>query len=266
MGAQKAGTSWLHHLLSCHPNCNFGFTKEYHVLEYIHKKDKDKHNSFFYSLLQRHELEKIVNFRTNLNEYFDYFANILDDPNISITGDLSPIYSILTPDVLNLVKVEFEKRKIKVKPIFLMRDPIYRLCSMVKHLIKYEYKITNEMSNNEFNFKRLLYSLYLTPEDRCRYDQTFTNYSSVFDIKDIYYTLYEELFTTDALNKLKNFLELEFIDTNLMHYNPNKSDINLRIEKHEYYYLKRGYEGIFDFCKLNLKLPVDQYWKYKEEM
>ena len=35
LGAQKAGTSWLHRTLSKNDNVNLGFEKEYHVWDYV---------------------------------------------------------------------------------------------------------------------------------------------------------------------------------------------------------------------------------------
>ena len=35
VGAQKAGTSWLHHQLASRADTDFGFLKEYHVFDVI---------------------------------------------------------------------------------------------------------------------------------------------------------------------------------------------------------------------------------------
>ena len=40
LGAQKAGTSWLHSTLSKNDNVHMGFTKEYHIWDFVFSEHK----------------------------------------------------------------------------------------------------------------------------------------------------------------------------------------------------------------------------------
>lgn len=72
-------------------------------------------------------------FRVNHTRYFDYFAKIMDENGAGASGDLSPSNQHLSIELLRNIKREFESRGIKVVPVFLMRDPVDRLHSLVRY-------------------------------------------------------------------------------------------------------------------------------------
>ena len=62
VGAQKAGTTWLHSQLSTNNSIDFGFRKEYHVFDTIEKEKK-------------RSLSKIVN-NNSLNQRTKYILKL----------------------------------------------------------------------------------------------------------------------------------------------------------------------------------------------
>lgn len=152
VGAQKAGTTWLHDYLSHSPQADLGFTKEYHVFDSLTLPGSTK----FRKLITRQAIKDLEDphsigtprpsvtraaFLYDQEIYFDYFAGLLKRDGIRLTGDITPSYSGLSEETLLRIRDGFAARGIAVKPVFLMRDPVDRLQSMVRMGFR-ERKIT----------------------------------------------------------------------------------------------------------------------------
>ena len=270
VGCEKGATTWLRKQLNTHETCNFGFRKEYHVFDVLYKVDKVRGKS-----TKKNNL--IYNFRGNLNKafkhiflgeyrrglflfdvknYFDYFNSLfLNNKELTTTGDITPSYSGLPIEAFKDIKGNLEKRGLKVKVIFIMRDPIERIWSQARMLIK-KYKsnnlgnfsdfgpiINNLESNNLDN--ELVKVLYkdIRVIKRTRYENTINNLEKIFNQDDIFYSLYENLFDKETLDRLKHFLclpNLIFDSNKVIYSNPKAKKIELS------YDLKKD---IFDFYK-----------------
>ena len=139
VGAQKAGTSWLHKQLHSRPDADFGCLKEYHVhdartipalarFRRVDIRAKEPRTWIQPRTLMRQW------FINNPKRYTDYFTWLLRRPRfrsgpIRLTGDITPSYALLSAETLGEIKTNFEQRGIPVKPVFLMRDPLERLIS-----------------------------------------------------------------------------------------------------------------------------------------
>jgi len=147
LGAQKAGTTWMHRQLQSNANTSMGFVKEYHILDtltlphmtgMLRKRQRDlpdlppkaDHQTLLDHLSSREFLW--LSLYSRPGAYYDYFASLLEPDGIDLTGDITPSYSGLAVDTLVRVQDEFARRDIKVKCIFLMRDPVERLWSAVR--------------------------------------------------------------------------------------------------------------------------------------
>lgn len=232
VGAHKAGTTWLHRYLEKHESVYLGFMKEYHVFDaltlpegemyfnrYIGfaeeklKRIKRKPNGEIPKLRSlRKNIFKMVDFLADYNNYFDYFAGILRTRDgINVTGDITPAYCSLTPDVLKLIKEEFLKRKITVKVLFLMRDPVERCISASQYNMGREMENEGVTSSPAVDIDKIVRRDYkkFGFEERARYDVTIQNLESVFDENDIHYQFYEKLFEPESINCLCDFLGIE---------------------------------------------------------
>ena len=152
--------------------------------------------------------------------YFDYFNSLfLNNKKLTTTGDITPAYSGLPIEALKYIKENLEQKKFSTKVIFLMRDPIDRIVSQARMIIfkylgkkniKSDYKkvLDNVDDNNMLN--ELVRNLYNTQQCSMltRYENTMHNLATVFNKKNIFYCLYEELFNDYKLNKLSDFLEI----------------------------------------------------------
>lgn len=231
VGAQKAGTTWLHAYLSNSNICDMGLLKEYHVwdaLEVPELKEYDireKTSPVFRRLKSEisvrfggkpNRLEFRKSLQRSPQKYFRYFARTLSTDGIFLSGDFTPSYSGLPVDTLLHIKNEFKTLDIGVKAIFLMRDPIGRALSAVRmyHRDKLEDR------NDKTNFQGVNMTLepdaalvpYLETSDwrlRGDYSAILNRLEAVFDPQDLYLGFYETMFTNVEFARLNAFLGTE---------------------------------------------------------
>lgn len=137
--------------------------------------------------------------------YFYYFRSLLDSPGITITSDITPAYSGLNRNILLEIKNSFLKYGITTKVVFLMRDPVNR-CSSLVAMNKHRGFIDKNVDHNDYI--RKIYG-NRSCEFRTRYDATIKELEFAFAPDDIYYGIYEEMFETDKIVKLSEFLGVE---------------------------------------------------------
>ena len=133
VGAQKAGTSWLHQQLHTGADADFGCLKEYHVLDARTIAELKRFRQLNCKPLQPRPWLRQC-FIHNPEHYGDYFPWLLSKPrlrgaHILLTGGLTPSYALLSTDTLKSINTNFQACGIAVKPVFLMRNPIEWLIS-----------------------------------------------------------------------------------------------------------------------------------------
>lgn len=223
VGAQKAGTTWLHRYLNGYDCADFGAIKEYHIwdvldMEEISTFDGRTRKRRFNELLTRRirkslddlkRMEIRFKFQTYPEQYFDYFADLLKQDGIRLTGDISPSYCGLPQDTLKKIQDEFAKRDIDVRVAFLMRDPVDRLWSAVK-MYNRKDRIRGGVEFCHADEEALL-TYMSTPHARLRnsYPETLENIYSVFPSEKIFVGIHENMFTDEEVERLSNFLDLE---------------------------------------------------------
>lgn len=205
LGAQKAGTSWLHDFLSMVATVQTGYAKELHVFDRIdfpqYLKADLKRLGMTKSrkdVVQRSHLWNRLSMVADTNRYFDYFEHILSKSDVHLTGDFTPVYSLLSEKRLAEIKRRFEQRGIQVKVIFLMRDPVERIWS------------AERMNERNFGVKRPILECYKVPghEARTRYETIIPKLRKVFPPESLYINFYENLFTEETVGEILQFLEL----------------------------------------------------------
>lgn len=227
VGCQKGGTSWLHSQLKKNQQVDMGFTKEYHIFDALHlegckyimheKLDLLKKLINSNTLLTTQgNLLRHLDFYRDINNYFDYFDNLWSQSDaITTVGDISPPYCELPVEIFLQIKNELERRGFTVKVIFLMRDPVERCWSWVRHwqrdLIKNDPSLTMQSQHES------LAEIYNSPycELRTRYENTLRNIEAVFPQENVFYALYENLFEHGTLSRLRSFLEIEDFEPNV---------------------------------------------------
>jgi hypothetical protein len=212
VGAQKAGTTWLHNYLQERPDSDMGMVKEYHVLDvrftpaitgYAAKRAQAMRGlSWLHRFLpaaKQAPAWRLHQMDCQFDRYFDYFEGLLQKPGVRLTGDITPSYSALPVEALEQVKQGFAARGIAVKVVFLMRDPAERTVSATRrNLEKYPEQCPPG------DLVEVMKAMCRTDEyeARARYEQTLDRLEQVFAPEDTFLCLYEDLFTPASIERL----------------------------------------------------------------
>lgn len=275
LGAQKAGTTWLHSELKKSAYYDAGFAKEYHIFDTLYSNEGDGFLKRFHARLNKEISEgtsgvnfgktvsKRLSFLDSIENYFDYFHYLLlKNPNTIATGDITPSYSSLTAEPLNIIKHGFQERGIPVKVIFLMRDPVERVWSSARMRLRNNARRKTEKPSAHQNEIRLVENYYLRKSVaiRTRYDLTIKNIKEVFSEESVYYGFYETMFSDTSLASLKQFAgldELIFDPTRFYNASPKKDDLPVDlVEK-----IKAYYHPVYEYVKDNFGADAIRGWR-----
>ena len=215
VGAQKAGTSWLHKQLHSRPDADFGCLKEYHVHD---ARTIPALARFRRVDIRAKEPRTWIQPRTWMRQWFihnpkrytDYFTWLLRRPRfrggqIRLTGDITPSYALLSAETLEEIKINFEHRGIPVKPVFLMRDPLERLISSQRMKLR-KQGLRDPAAEIETLRQRVAKGRGL----RGDYGQTLDALDQAFGLEHCFIGLFETLFTPGTYAELCSFLGVPY--------------------------------------------------------
>ncbi|WP_428929894.1 hypothetical protein [Marinibacterium sp. SX1] len=277
LGAQKAGTTWLHRQISENPNVNMGFVKEYHVLDVLTiphmfgmlRKRLDSlpalpANADREAVLahaRRREF-KWLGFYTDPEAYYDYFARLLREDGIDLTGDITPSYSGLSAETLATVQRAFRDRGITVKCVFLMRDPVERLWSAVRmqRRLKLDQKPDHVFPQSE---EKAVLRAMNTADARLRgtYQDTIRNIEAVFRPEDRFVCLYETLLDSPAeWARLKATVGVDLKDPDYA-FKHNVSKKSAPISRDTMEQVAQTYADTYTFIRAHFPdMEIDRHW------
>ena len=222
VGCQKGGTSWLSTQLRNHRNVDLGFTKEYHLFDYLYSEGEDRLKKKLVNKLSTYDLKAIkslelANLKTHLSffadpqKYFEYFDQLYKNGNgnIHLVGDITPAYSGLPTEAFRFIKTGLEEHGFKVKVVFIVRDPLERCWSSIR--MEHRLKTKNNPKYKIKDDSLAIASSYSNSnhEIRTRYEKTIKNLESVFHSENIFYAVFEKFFNKKSMLDLGNFLELK---------------------------------------------------------
>lgn len=197
LGAQKSGTSWLFDYLASSGLVATHRIKEYHVWDALcipgmgHAlvRKEDSENGF--SNRVRYFLQQ------SPDNYFDYFAHMMNQQAKNVTCDITPLYSGLERGTLKLIRDGFGQRGISTRPVFLMRDPVERCWSAAR------MESRNEKGHTSIGDDEVVqHALSALAGVRTRYDITVGEIEAVFPQADAHLGIYEEMFDAQRLQEL----------------------------------------------------------------
>ena len=190
--------------------------------------------------------------QSNSSTYFDYFDGLYSD-TVSITGDITPSYSGLQKSRLENIISEFNERGIRCKSVLLMRDPVDRIKSAVRYNLD-RGNYDEGIKLGEDNFIDALEQYYMTDhcKIRTRYDKTIETIREVFDEEDVYLGIYENMFDSDQIDKISNYVgvrsEYSFASVRVNKTkSPTVSSENIESDIRDYY------SEVYEYC--NEKIP-----------
>ena len=233
VGAQKAGTTWLYEYLAQNSHVNFGRLKEYHIWDAIYLNECSNFAAEKDDYL-RYSLQRLS------GAYEKYFSSLITG-GISLTGDITPSYSGLPVEAFKLLRKKLESEGFDVKVVFLMRDPFERCWSAVRMGLR-----TKVLEGTEMDLLRSLYKSagYIF---RTNYVYTIKNLELVFEDKQIYYGIYEEIFELDALKSISDFVGVHYDPDFVKKYfniSPKSNTPELELKKE----IVNFYSNVYQFC------------------
>ena len=217
LGGQKCGSSWIQAYLARQPGSDLGRLGEYQAWEHrlggVFARYARPAPSTAERLRARAKRligapEPADHLRWRLQSdpeaYFAYFDQLCQRPGITRTGDITPSYAALPPDLLNTIRDGLLRRGFEVRVIFCMRDPVARLVSHLRMDSDKGYRATAGSASDD------LRAFYASDEAqaRSRYHQTLAAIAAVFPAHERRICLFEELFTPEGISALARFADV----------------------------------------------------------
>lgn len=242
VGAQKAGTTWLHQCLQSLQQVNLGSMKEYHVWDAIYSQ---LCSGFLVqgSDLSDPKRQLRRELQASPSAYRDYFLSLVSN-QAHVTGDLTPSYSLLDAEAFCRIRELLCDFDLKV--VFLMRDPVERNWAMVRMYMRNNGRLPEPetLLRAQTAFLENIEKPYAY--ERTNYPRTLEALGSIFDKEQLYIGFYESLFEPQNVDALSRFLGLR-IDKDLVEKRINASpwaELPLEI-KHE---AKHKLSHIYEYC------------------
>lgn len=210
LGCQKGGTSWLHAYLRFSPEVAVGLTKEYHIWDVLDLPSPGRVRQQVEAAAAAGDpkARRRVEFWADPDKALDYFADLLSAPQIRLATDITPAYAGLSAERLRWLREGFQQRGIDAKAVFLMRDPVERIWSAERmHVLNYGGKPAEQ---------RILASYargFHMP--RTHYDLTMAALDAAFPQDAVHYGFFEELFTTESIRSLCEFVGISYREPKL---------------------------------------------------
>ncbi|MDP4823582.1 MAG: sulfotransferase domain-containing protein [Aestuariivirgaceae bacterium] len=212
MGAQKAGTTWLSKYLTAAPEVTAGSLKEFHIWDALYSpacrgaliSNPTLGKIVFGGLflhprrLRRQKLRWAM--QNDEENYFSYFAKLLETPGKRIAYDITPSYSCLPSQAISRISQGFQRRDITTKAIFLMRDPVER-CWSAARMLKDLKAGTTDVTGEEV----LIHAMSEAAEIRTRYNLTQNALREALAEENIYVGLYEEMHRQEKIEAISEF-------------------------------------------------------------
>ena len=216
VGAQKAGTSWLHAYLNQHPEACVPPGKEMHYWSYWQTGLSFHHDVQKKRLAELSEagekppalLQRSIAMRETRDPTHELYADIVFERynGQKLVGEITPDYSKLSVDTFaHMAALNADTRF-----VFLMRDPIERLHSAARKQLRARdngdrsRKIGNEEILNEL--KTMLARKNSAALRRSRYHLTIANLEAAVEPEKIGYFFYEDMFEKRNVDDICDFL------------------------------------------------------------
>jgi hypothetical protein len=245
VGAQKAGTSWLHSQVNNCPEADLGIIKEYHVWDAVFTDLAE-----IITLDEGKTENDIIKLRRNMQVtsgvYENYFRSLIGG-GIRLTGDFTPSYATLSAEHFLEIKHRLEKSGFAVKVIFVMRDPVERMWSGFRMRLKKLQAKGLLIPDDELMAQFDIYSAGKQRVARSRYDKTLAAIRTSFHSDDVYIGFYEKLFEQDTLKDISDFLGIDLthsdVAARINEGNPISLSSEVRVA------LKGKYSEVYEFCE-----------------
>lgn len=265
LGAQKAGTSWVYAQLAKLPEFKAPYVKEMHIFDAVHLEEcarfrikAEKH--FSAALLkgrdhyEKNSVTKRMQMMLNQDEYFRYYDDLMDEEHC-MSADVTPSYSGLPAEVLRSIRAEFEKRSIKTRVVFFMREPVARLESAIRMRLRNTRKIEDVSPERIMTKMR---TLVQSDVDRVRssYRDTVDRIRTCFNEDEVHLGFYETMFQADELARLGAFLDIDVSGFDVVE-RVNHTSKSFTYPNDFLMEMKASYTDNYAFAMQDMRLPPE---------
>ena len=229
VGAQRTGSTWLRSQLKNCGQVDLGFCKEYHFFDALflpqmktYHDEPESTRATFREFLEKMlskraagKSRRLAAFVQSPHSYFNYFDNVwAKDPTVTTVGDFTPSYSMLDRKAFAYARSELNERGFTVKALFIMRDPVERIWSMMHQEkgMKARLKDGEDVRRRQFSLESFTYA---HAELRTRYERTIQELEQVFGADEVYYDFYERYISEDRFRVLTDFLGVTYRQPNI---------------------------------------------------
>ncbi len=224
IGAQKAGTSWVHECLKKHPEIWLPPEKELHYFDrspeyasptFLHPDQPILRlfGSDFWNQIYRNKCKDVFKdyfgkhpeiFRWYANYLFRtcsdaWYASLFEEGREKIRGEITPAYSILKESDVKHIHQLMPDARI----IFILRNPIERAWSQYRFMVR-QGKLKSNISFDEFK------TWVDSPEQQGRSDylKTIRIWAEVFSKDQLFIGFYDDIVSEPELllSKILNFI------------------------------------------------------------
>lgn len=271
LGAAKCATSWLHHYLGSKPEVAVSPLKEVHFFDARFPVNAfGDADAFALARLALHmnqpndatiNLQERPTFQASVDRaqmiydddaYFAHFARLCT-PDTQCICDITPAYSAIGPDGFQFVREFFASHDINLKLLFIMRDPVDRFWSQLRHLHQ-----SNPDRKVLEKWKNALSSPVLLA--RANYEEVVTTLDQTFAENHVQYLFYEELFDgEDALRRLCQFADIPFTSAPQDEFR-NETTYKQSLSKEMRLALMDLLQPQYEFCRKRFGPTLPQAW------
>ncbi|WP_299548478.1 sulfotransferase [uncultured Tateyamaria sp.] len=271
LGAQKAGTTWVHSYLKAHPECATGKVKELSVLTgYFSNRQgmaprvKMKINALReeLDLYERRTRNNNDNAEANkqllyaidylaadhdLEYYLSYARRLLaDNPGAKLVSDITPAYSTLKPENILETRTLLEAEGCRPKALFLMRDPVERCYSALRMGARNKAWATKtDIGTSKDNFFANATADWC--QVRTRYENIVPAIEAAFGAENCLFAFYETFISEPGVRSLCDFLDISYVAPKLDH-KVNASPRTEEPDPAEWAQVRETYKDTYQFC------------------
>ena len=277
LGTQKAGTTYTHLMLKDHPQFFDGGLKEMRFWRnfFINEKVKKKIIENFRKVKRKNSNIRADNLQINdFSNYFKRYSMCQKYKKIKCVADMTPANGTLTEEQLLIAYKAIKNNGYKIKPIYLMRDPIERLWSQAK--MNYFNKVIKKNIKNLDKSQLFDFFLNLSRQDyllqdnigRTRYDLIIPKIEKVLNQEKIFYYFSEDMRGETFKFELFKFLEID------QFFFPNKensgypTDIKIstnEIPKDYFEQVLKIFKPVYLFVSNKFKEKTPKIWQTRIE-
>ena len=262
VGAQRAGTTWLHTQLQSSGVVARFPVKEFHIWDAISSplfSEFDLRAGYFSlntlkSLLRRirrSDLDSRTELRrkmqTSPENYFDFFRDLLEAQGCTIASDITPSYCALSEQVFSDIREGFEAYDIDVKVVYILRDPADRCLSAVR---KYRRDNTTKQGVDVILPEEEAFLRYLQSDHakvRTDYPGTLTRLEKVFPAEKMHIGFFETMFQERELVRLEQFLGID-IDRAAVKVRRNSTEASARDDALLREQAEQQFRYVYEYC------------------